>query len=144
MNIFDRLKKGVDTRCAAETVALAEALAKALPEDSVIALHGDLGCGKTTFVAGMAKAWGIDAPVTSPSYNLFTIYRGKTRMLAHLDAYRLRSAEDMDALMIEEFLKSPWCMAVEWPEKVEQWLPQNALHLHLEDMGKALRHIRLA
>jgi tRNA threonylcarbamoyladenosine biosynthesis protein TsaE len=144
-NIFDRLRAGVTTKSAAETCRIARTLGEALPPDSTLALHGDLGSGKTTFVSGLAGAWGIAGPVTSPTFNLFTIYKDGTRMLVHLDAYRLRRAEDMDALMIEEFMKSPWCLAVEWPDNVEGWLPEGALHLDLkvEDLRKGRRSIKL-
>lgn len=135
MSIFDELKQGVATHSADETRALARRLAHALPPDSVLALHGDLGSGKTTFVGGLAAGWGIAGPVTSPTYNLFTLHRGE-RLLAHLDAYRLSRARDMDALMLEEFLESPWCLAVEWPEKIEGWLPPDALHLHFTIEGE--------
>lgn len=141
-NIFDKLRAGVETASATATQRIARALGEALPPDATLALHGDLGSGKTTFVAGLAGAWHIAGPVTSPTFNLFTFYKGD-RMLIHLDAYRLRRAEDMDALMIEEFMKSPWCMAIEWPENIEGWLPDGTLHLDLKDMGKGKRTIRL-
>jgi tRNA threonylcarbamoyladenosine biosynthesis protein TsaE len=131
------------TKSAARTRALGKALAAELPPDAVLALHGDLGSGKTTFVSGLAEGWGIPGPVTSPTFNLLVIHRG-ARMLAHLDAYRLKSAEDMEALMLEEFLKSPWCLAVEWPENVEEWLPSDTLHLYLADLGDGRRSLRLA
>jgi tRNA threonylcarbamoyladenosine biosynthesis protein TsaE len=136
------LRAGVETRSAAETQGLARELAEVLPPDATLALHGDLGCGKTTFVAGMADAWGIEGPVTSPTFNLFTIYKGK-RMLVHLDAYRLHGARDMDTLMMEEFMKSPWCLAIEWPENIDGWLPPDALHLELKDTGRNRRSIQL-
>jgi tRNA threonylcarbamoyladenosine biosynthesis protein TsaE len=142
-NIFDKLSTGVVTKSAAGTRALGRALAAELPPDCTLALHGDLGSGKTTFVSGLAEGWGIPGPVTSPTFNLLVIHRGG-RMLAHLDAYRLKSAEDLDALMLDEFLKSPWCLAVEWPENVAGALPENALHLFLADLGDGRRSIRLA
>lgn len=143
MSIWDKLREGVTTSSAAATRKLAKKLGAILPADSTIALHGDLGSGKTTFVAGLASAWEIEGPVTSPTFNLFTIHKG-SRMLVHLDAYRLKSSEDMDALMIGEFLKSPWCIAVEWPENVAEWLPKDALHIELKDSGKGTRTIRLS
>ena len=48
-----------------------------------------------------------------------------------MDAYRLESDREIDALMLEDFLVSPWCLAVEWPEKINAWIPANALHLDL-------------
>lgn len=129
-DLIKQLTAGLRTRSAAETEALAARLGAVLPADSVLALHGDLGAGKTTFVRGLARAWGIAEAVTSPTFNLYTIYKG-TRQLIHLDAYRLESGADLDALMIEDFLQSPWCLAVEWPERIPEALPEDALHLCL-------------
>jgi tRNA threonylcarbamoyladenosine biosynthesis protein TsaE len=130
MSIFAKLRAGVITASAEETHALARELAAALPVDATIALHGDLGVGKTTFVQGLARGFGIEAPVTSPTFNIFTLYRG-TRTLVHLDAYRLENDHQIDALMLDDFLTSPWCLAVEWPEKIAAWIPADALHLDL-------------
>ena len=112
-----------------------------MPVDTVLALHGDLGVGKTTFVRGLARAWGIQEAVTSPTFNLYTIYKGD-RQLIHLDAYRLDSGTDLDALMIEDFLQTPWCFAVEWPEHIPDALPQDAWHFYLtinEDQSHQIR-----
>ena len=97
----------------AETEAAGAALAAILSPDVVLALHGDLGAGNTTFVRGLARAWGVAGPVVSPTFNYFLLYTC-TRQLAHLDAYRLTRPADYDSLLIEEFLQSPWCLAVEW------------------------------
>jgi len=131
MNIFAKLREGVTTTSAAEMHALANELAGALPPDTTLALHGDLGVGKTTFVQGLARGLGVTDPVTSPTFNIFTLYRGGPRTLVHMDAYRLENDRQIDALMLEDFLVSPWCLAVEWPEKIAAWIPKNALHLDL-------------
>lgn len=139
--ILKELRAGLRSRSAAETEAIAESLASVLPADCVLALHGNLGVGKTTFVRGLARAWGIDEAVTSPTFNLYTIYKG-TRQLIHLDAYRLESGADLDALMIEDFLEAPWCFAIEWPERIADTLPEDTWHLYLtinEDLSHALR-----
>lgn len=136
-----KLIAGICSRSAAETELLAAKIGAILPVDSVLALHGDLGAGKTTFVRGLARAWGIQEAVTSPSFNLYTIYKGD-RQLIHLDAYRLGSGADLDALMIEDFLQPPWCFAVEWPERLADALPQDAWHLYLtinEDQSHQIR-----
>ncbi len=129
-DILKKLEAGICSNTATETEAIAAALAKEIPADAVLALHGDLGAGKTTFVRGLARAWGIKEAVTSPTFNLYTIYQG-ARQLIHLDAYRLESGADLDALMIEDLLKSPWCFAVEWPERIPDALPDGTLHLFL-------------
>jgi tRNA threonylcarbamoyladenosine biosynthesis protein TsaE len=130
MNIFDKLRAGPRTASAAETQALAAEFAAALPADTTLALHGDLGVGKTTFVQGLARGFGIEAAVTSPTFTVFTLYRGP-RTLVHLDAYRLEHEAQIESLMLEDFLTTPYCLAVEWPEKIAGWLPGNTLHLTL-------------
>ncbi|NDC75369.1 tRNA (adenosine(37)-N6)-threonylcarbamoyltransferase complex ATPase subunit type 1 TsaE [bacterium] len=133
-SILAELRTGVVTTSAEDTRALAARLAAALLPGSVLALHGDLGAGKTTFVQGFAAGLGIHETVTSPTFNIFTLHRGAGRTLVHLDAYRLDSGAQLADLMIEDFLVPPWWLAVEWPEKVADWLPSGALHL---DLGHA-------
>lgn len=130
MSIFDRLRAGVTTASADATRTIAAELARALAPDTTLALHGDLGVGKTTFVQGLARGLGIQEMVTSPTFNIFTLHRGPTRLL-HLDAYRLESARQVEDLLLADFLVSPWCLAVEWPEKIADWLPPDTLHLRL-------------
>lgn len=142
MSIFDQLRKGIHTASAAETQAMAQALAEVLPEDACLALEGDLGSGKTTFTAGLARAWGIEDPVTSPTYNLLSLYEG-VRLLAHIDAYRLSGASDMDALMLEELLRSPYCLCIEWPSRIEEWLPAGTLWLRFTTRPNAPHLIQL-
>ncbi len=143
MSIFAKLRAGVTTSSAEESHALAEEFACALPPDTTLALHGDLGVGKTTFVQGLARGLGVTDPVTSPTFNIFTLHKGATRTLVHMDAYRLDDDRQLDALMLEDFLVSPWCLAVEWPEKIAAWIPQNALHLDLGITADQRHTIRL-
>jgi tRNA threonylcarbamoyladenosine biosynthesis protein TsaE len=130
MNVFDQLRAGVSTTSAEETRQHAAAFARALPPDATLALHGDLGVGKTTFVQGLARGFGINDVVTSPTFNIFTLHRGPTNLL-HLDAYRLENARQVEDLLLDDFMISPWCLAVEWPEKIADWLPAETWQLEL-------------
>jgi len=89
-----------------------------------------LGAGKTTFVQGLAKGLGVTEPVTSPTYTLYNLHPGR-RLLVHLDAYRVDAPGQMDALMLEDYLRSPYCLAVEWPSKIAAWLPPDAWWVEL-------------
>jgi tRNA threonylcarbamoyladenosine biosynthesis protein TsaE len=129
-NISARLRAGVSTASAEETRALAAELAATLPPDTTVALHGNLGVGKTTFVQGLARGLKVTEAVTSPTFNIFTVHRGAVN-LVHLDAYRLQTAREVEDLLLADFLVSPWCLAVEWPEKIADWLPADAVHLEL-------------
>jgi tRNA threonylcarbamoyladenosine biosynthesis protein TsaE len=129
-SLSDKLRAGITTSSADETRLLAAEFASALPPDTTLALHGNLGAGKTTFVQGLARGLRVADAVTSPTFNIFTVHRGATN-LVHLDAYRVQSAREIEDLLLEDFLVSPWCLAVEWPEKIADWLPPNTLHLEL-------------
>lgn len=131
MNICDKLREGIVTESAEQTRAVAASLGLLLPADTVLALHGDMGVGKTTFVQGLASGLGVDARVTSPTFAIYSVYPGTRATLVHLDAYRLETQQQLDELLLEEFLISPWCLAVEWPEKTGAWLPPQAWHLTL-------------
>lgn len=123
MTILDELKAGLLTSSAEETESLGERLAESLPSDSILALAGDLGTGKTTLVRGLARGLGIKGNITSPTYTIYSIYEGK-RQLVHMDAYRLGGTEDLEPLMLEEFLHSPFLIALEWPGNVPDFLPE--------------------
>ena len=143
MTVIEKLRLGVSTGTAAETRSLAASLAPHLPADATLALHGDLGVGKTTFVQGLARGLGIKGRVTSPTFTVYALHRGKPSetgsgagvLLMHLDAYRLESAEQLESLLLDDFLVSPYCLAVEWPEKIAAWLPGDAWHLDLRIAG---------
>lgn len=131
MNICDKLRQGVTTESAEQTRALAAELSAVLPPDTVLALHGDMGVGKTTFVQGLAHGLGVKEQVTSPTFAIYSVYTGARAKLVHLDAYRLENERQLEELLLEEFLSSPWCLAIEWPERTGAWLPPEAWHLTL-------------
>lgn len=141
-NIYDKLRAGVTTASAEATQALAAELAAVLPPDRTLALHGDLGVGKTTFVQGLARGFGVTHTVTSPTFAIYSIYHGRFT-LVHLDAYRLETAQEIEDLLLEDFLTPPWCLAVEWPEKIAEWIAPDALHLDLGITSDEQHAVRL-
>lgn len=142
-DLLEQLSVGIVTTSADQTEALARAFAALVPVDQVLAFHGDLGAGKTTFIRGLARGWQIEEPVTSPTFNLYTLYQG-SRQLVHMDAYRLSPGADLDSLMIDDFLTSPWCLAVEWSERIAESLPSDAWHLYLSIDDLNEHRIRLS
>ena len=139
MNTLDEWRAGTRVPDAESMMAAGRTLAALLPENRVLLLSGDLGSGKTTLVKGLAGAWGITEGVASPSYNICLIHQGD-RQLVHVDAYRMKHARAMDGLLIDEFLKDPWCVAVEWPEmgicdwmeavawRISLWIAEDGAH----------------
>ena len=109
---------------AEEMQNFAAAFAALAPPDTSIALIGPLGSGKTTFVQGLAHGFGLQDTVNSPSFNIFHQYNGSTNLL-HIDAYRLDGSEAArQELMIDDFMISPYCLVVEWPELLYGFLEE--------------------
>ena len=116
-----------------DTHKLARHLLKQVPGRIVLALHGDLGSGKTCFVQGLAAALGIDRPVTSPTFTLVHEYEGR-RSLVHVDLYRLRDSLDALMLGLEEYFDNNGVTAVEWADRAEDLFPTDTIHLYFETL----------
>jgi tRNA threonylcarbamoyladenosine biosynthesis protein TsaE len=106
---------------------------------SIVALYGDLGAGKTTFVKGLAQAVArIPArAVSSPTFTLLNIYEGE-RTLYHFDLYRLKSAEEFIERGLEDYL-SLGISCIEWPERIAHLLPPDTLHIEIAIEGEGRR-----
>lgn len=142
MDCIQRLRGGVLTHSPEEMQLIAMQLAMCLEKEAVLCLHGNLGAGKTTFVGGLAAAWGITVPITSPTYTLLNVHEGKRRLL-HCDAYRLKNPEEIEALGLEDFMIAPYCWVIEWPERIENYIPEDALHLYFESHPDGRRSVHL-
>jgi len=111
-----------------ETYQIAARLAKKLKGGEIIALEGELGAGKTTFVKGLAKAFGIKQHVTSPTFVLMKVYecqmpKSEIRKLVHVDCYRLDEPQELFYLGIEEYLNKPdTVVMIEWADKIKNYL----------------------
>ncbi len=104
----------LETGSAEATQRLAERVGQLVAGPLVILLCGDYGCGKTTFVQGLARGLGIDSLVRSPSYNIMKKYEGERLPLVHADLYRTGSQADIEELgLLEE--TGEGILAVEWP-----------------------------
>ena len=121
-----------------ELDAYAQIVAKNCPASFFLALHGDLGAGKTTFVKCLGKAWGIN-DVRSPSFDVVHVHNGLRRLI-HMDAYRLNQGS-LDAFNIEDLCVPPFCLVVEWPECLQQGAIPFQQHLHFSILPDGSRKI---
>jgi len=124
---------------AAELVAEGEALGRALPPGSIVALEGELGAGKTTFAQAVARGLGVADPATSPTFALVHRYAGRRGPVYHLDCYRLRSPAEAQDLDWETLLAEGDALLVEWPERAGAWMPPPSHRfrfLHLADQTR--------
>jgi len=109
-----------------ETEDLARKFLTENADIKLIGLSGDLGSGKTAFVKGFAKYLGVERNITSPTFVIQKIYQGDSCKLVHIDAYRLSSRQDLEAIGFEELISDEKnVVAIEWPEQVFSHLPAN-------------------
>ena len=129
----------------AELRAFAQAFGRHCDGGEVLGLVGTLGAGKTTFTQSLARGLGVapDVPVTSPTFVLHRRYQGRV-VLEHLDAYRLGSAAELDAMGAGEILEGGGVVVIEWAERVTEVLPGHTIWLHFTITGPSGRRIRLA
>ena len=119
------------TQSPEETRALAASLITQLEPGSVVALHGDLGAGKTCFVQGAAKALGIKEDITSPTYTLINEYAA-TPPLFHIDLYRTDTPQEALNFGIDEYLESDGITLIEWADRAAELLPEHTMHVRIE------------
>ena len=128
----------------AQTAALATRFAKTLLPNDCLALHGDLGAGKTAFVRGLVAGLGGDPrAVSSPTFVLLNVYsRPPIRLsLYHLDAYRVATPDDFEAIGFPELLTQGGVVAVEWPARIQPLLPPATTHIRLTPLSPSARQI---
>lgn len=116
------------------TERLGAALARALlpRPGAVIFLEGELGTGKTTLARGWLRALGATGPIRSPTYTLIEPYRLAGRDILHMDLYRLRSAEELDGLGLDDYAPEQTWWLVEWPRQGGLRMPASDLEINLQ------------
>lgn len=124
-----------------EMESFAHDFAKKLSPGDIVALSGDLGAGKTTFVEKTAKALGYkNELVTSPTFVYLNIYSGNIP-LYHFDLYRLKKSQEFLDMGFEEFLESKSFIFIEWPGRISSILPQNTIQIRIDKKEEFLREL---
>lgn len=121
----------LETHSFEETVEAGLKLGKILKAGDVIWLSGDLGTGKTALTNGIAKALGIDAYITSPTFNLINEYEGRLP-LYHFDVYRIADSEEMFDIGFDEYLNNGGVTVIEWGEQISEILPSDIIRVTIE------------
>lgn len=120
---------------AEDTRAIGGALAELLRAGDVVALTGELGAGKTTFVQGAARALEYPGAVASPTFTLVREYRTPSLRIVHADVYRLDRVQEVVDLGLHELLEDEGVLLVEWGDAVAEILPGDPLVVELRVPG---------
>ena len=129
----------LNSSSAGETEELAARLARELVVGDVVAVSGELGSGKTTFVRGACRALGVTAPVTSPTYTIGHRYEGDPDV-SHLDLYRFTGVSAAEWGDLEPYFEGA-IVFVEWPEAGAAVLPPFRASVRLEHQGETSRRV---
>ena len=124
-----------------ETAAVAAELAARLEAGDVVAVSGELGAGKTTFVRGAARALGVTEPVASPTFTLGHRYASEPPV-SHLDLYRLVGLSPAEWGDLEPYFDGA-VVFVEWPEHADGWLPTPRAVVTLDHVDRSHRRITI-
>jgi tRNA threonylcarbamoyladenosine biosynthesis protein TsaE len=114
-----------------ETVRLGKQFAASLRDDNVVALTGDLGTGKTHFIAGMCEGLGVRGHVASPTFTIINEYPSEGRTVVHVDLYRIASSRELHELGVEEYFGERFICLIEWAERMAEYLPRSYIQVKL-------------
>jgi tRNA threonylcarbamoyladenosine biosynthesis protein TsaE len=111
----------------------------------IFAFHGDMGAGKTTFIKAVCEELGVKDVINSPTFAIVNEYRAEAtgRIIYHFDFYRINSADEIENLGIPDYLHAGDICFIEWPEKTEEWLPEDTCHVFIRENADGTRTLDL-
>ena len=117
----------------------------AMGDNTVFALYGKMGAGKTTFIKALCQELGVEDVVTSPTFAVINEYRSDIagELIYHFDFYRIKKLEEVYDMGYEDYFYSGALCFIEWPELVEELLPGDAVKVTIEELEDGSRVIRL-
>jgi tRNA threonylcarbamoyladenosine biosynthesis protein TsaE len=144
MAILDDRTIDFTSSSADQTVRLGVRLGGLLQPNDTLCLSGELGAGKTAFARGVGRGWGTAVRVTSPSFTLINQYprAHDNRILYHIDCYRLESVGEIITVGLDDIFASTGAFMIEWPERIEKWLPTDRLWIQMSYLNETRRKMR--
>ncbi|MDR0748562.1 MAG: tRNA (adenosine(37)-N6)-threonylcarbamoyltransferase complex ATPase subunit type 1 TsaE [Tannerellaceae bacterium] len=111
----------------------------------VFAFHGNMGAGKTTFIKAICEELGVKDVINSPTFAIINEYRIETtgKLIYHFDFYRINHSDEIENLGISDYLYSEALCFIEWPEKIEEWLPEDTSHVFIHENTDGSRTLKI-
>ena len=139
------MDKKVTSATAEQTREWGKQLGRCLRGGDVVALLGELGAGKTAFAQGVGEAVCVKGAMTSPTFTLIHEYIGRIEgadvRLVHMDLYRLQHPEEAEVIGVEDAFQEDTVCLIEWPEIIEDDLPEDRLSVEILGSGDQPREI---
>jgi tRNA threonylcarbamoyladenosine biosynthesis protein TsaE len=124
--------KIIETYSSEETAKLGEKFSSRLQSGDIVALFGELGAGKTSFVQGICKGLGIHEHVASPTFTIVNEYNSGKLIVYHFDFYRMKSTNELREIGFEEYLNGNGICLIEWADRIQEFLPAKRFDVKLE------------
>ncbi|MGI8581053.1 MAG: tRNA (adenosine(37)-N6)-threonylcarbamoyltransferase complex ATPase subunit type 1 TsaE [Chitinophagaceae bacterium] len=113
-----------------------------LDQHTVVAFHGNLGAGKTTFIQAVCKQLGVKENVSSPTFSIINQYKTeKNKTIFHIDLYRVKDVEEAINAGVEECIYGGDICFIEWPEKVLSILPAHTVNVFIDPVNETKRRL---
>ena len=112
-------------------------------DNTVFALYGKMGAGKTTFIKAVCEELGVSDVITSPTFAIVNEYRSDTagELIYHFDFYRIKKLEEVYDMGYEDYFYSGALCFIEWPELIEDVLPGDAVKVYIDELEDGSRKI---
>ena len=115
-----------------------------LDKGNIFAFYGKMGSGKTTFIKSICEELGVEDSINSPTFAIVNEYEGKEkRTIYHFDFYRIKSVEEVYNMGYEEYIYSNAICFMEWPELIEELLPEECIKVYINENADGSRTIRV-
>ena len=117
----------------------------AMGDNTVFALYGKMGAGKTTFVKALCEELGVSDVISSPTFAIVNEYRSEEagELIYHFDFYRIKKLEEVYDMGYEDYFYSGALCFIEWPELVEELLPGNTIKVTIEELEDGSRKLTM-
>lgn len=124
----------------------AEQFVDAMGDFSVFAFYGEMGAGKTTFINAICRTLGVDDITNSPSFSIANEYRSETtaELIYHFDFYRIEDEREAEDIGIDDYFESGAICLIEWPERIENLLPDHTVRVDIKPNDDNSRSVTLS
>lgn len=119
----------------------AKAFVENIGDHTVFAFYGKMGAGKTTFIKAICEELGVDDVITSPTFAIVNEYTAQGEPVYHFDFYRIKKIEEVYDMGFEDYFYSGALCLIEWPELIEEVLPEDAVKVTIEEKEDGSRAV---